>query len=289
MWPWIKKYRVLIVISLLILIPLFNLSTQFKSAKDLKWYDRVILWVTSPAQNAVTGMYQGVISFVDTYVFLVHVKKENKRLLTENNRLVEIVNNMREIEHENSRLRELLAFKLRYLPSGVTAEVIARDTTSEYQTVRINKGLDVGLSRRMPVITPSGVVGQLINVWQNFSDVLLLTDQNHAVDAIVQRSRARGVIKGGVPPLCELHYLANTDDVQVGDVVVTSGIENIFPKGILIGTVQKVEKKTYSVTQNIEIRPTVNLSKLEEVFIVTNFLKVQLPKDIFVPEGAKHP
>ena len=164
------------------------------------------------------------------------------------------------------------------MPSGISAQVIARDTTSEYQTIRINKGRDVGLERRMPVITPSGAVGQLINVWEHYSDVLLMTDHNHAIDVIVQRSRARGILKGGSSVLCELRYLNRTDDVMIGDVLVTSGIEGIFPKGLLVGTVHDVEKGKFGVTQSVGVQPTVNLSKLEEVYVVTNLVNIKLPQ-----------
>ena len=278
MFPFLNKYRLPIIIAILILIPLFNLSSSLKNPKELKWYDQVILWVTSPVQKTVTFGFSGITSWLNHYVMLVNVKKENEKLLKENNHLVEIVNNMKEIEKENERLRGMLAFKQKYLPSGVSAEVTARDTTSEYQTIRINKGRDVGLERRMPVITPSGVVGQLINVWENYSDVLLMTDHNHAMDVIVQRSRARGILKGGSSVQCELRYLNRTDDVMIGDVLVTSGIEGIFPKGLLVGTVQEVEKGKFGVTQTVAVEPTVNLSKLEEVYVVTNLVNIRLPQ-----------
>src|SRR3989338_1488976 len=274
---FLKKYRLFIVIALLILIPLFNLSLSVKNSKDLKWYDRVILLITSPIQQTITFGFESMIGLAHDYVWLVHVNKENKKLVSENNKLVEIVNNMREIEQENQRLRHLLAFKEKYLPSGVSAEVIARDTTSEYQTLRINKGHDVGLKRRMPVITPAGIVGQVINVWEHFSDVLLIMDRNSSVDATIQRSRARGILKVGMSAICEFQYVARTDDVVVGDVLVTSGIEGIFPKGLLVGTVSQIRKKKYGVSQYIEIEPTVNLNKVEEVLVVTNLLTVKIP------------
>ena len=274
---FLKKYRLFIVIALLILIPLFNLSLSVKNSKDLKWYDRVILLITSPIQQTITFGFESMIGLAHDYVWLVHVNKENKKLVSENNKLVEIVNNMREIEQENQRLRHLLAFKEKYLPSGVSAEVIARDTTSEYQTLRINKGHDVGLKRRMPVITPAGIVGQVINVWEHFSDVLLIMDRNSSVDATIQRSRARGILKGGMSAICEFQYVARTDDVVVGDVLVTSGIEGIFPKGLLVGTVSQIRKKKYGVSQYIEIEPTVNLNKVVEVLVVTNLLTVKIP------------
>ncbi len=275
----IKKYRLIIVIVLLILIPLFQLSSTIKAPKELRWYDKVILWVTSPVQKTITFGFDSVMTITNTYVFLVNVKKENKKLTSENNRLVEMINNMHEVESENQRLRKLLAFKEKYLPSGVSAEVIARDTTSEYQTIRINKGHDVGLKRQMPVITPAGSVGQINNVWEHFSDVLLMTDRNHAMDTIVQRSRTRGVVKGGINSTCELYYVARTDDIAIGDVLVTSGIEGIFPKGLLVGTVAQIEKKKFGVSQRIEVTPTANLGKLEEVFVVTSLRGLQLPSE----------
>lgn len=268
---FLKKYRLIIVVSLLILLPLFSLSSSFKAPKEIKWYDKVILLLISPVQKTITFSYNQVTGLMNDYVFLIHVHSENKKLILENNRLIEIVNNSREIEQENQRLRKLLAFKEKYVPFSVTAEVIARDTTSEYQTIRINKGNDVGFKRLMPVVTPEGVVGILINVWEHYSDVLLLTDRNHSIDGIIQRSRARGIVKGGgLKPICELQYLARLDDVMVGDILITSGLEGIFPKGVLIGTVNRIEKKKFGISQRIEITPMVNLSKLEEVFVITN-------------------
>lgn len=275
----IKKYRLAIVIALLVLIPLFQLSSTMKTSKELRWYDKVILWVTSPIQKTITFGFDSLMKGANTYVFLVGVQKENKKLTSENNRLIEIINNMHEIESENQRLRKLLAFKEKYLPSGVSAEVIARDTTSEYQTIRINKGHDVGLKRKMPVMTPAGAVGQVSNVWEHFSDVLLMTDRNHAMDTIVQRSRARGIVKGGLNSTCELYYVARTDDIAVGDILVTSGMEGIFPKGLLVGTVTQVEKKKYGVSQRIEVTPTANLGKLEEVFVVTSLQGISLSQE----------
>jgi len=281
MLAFLKKYRLPMIIALLILIPLFNLSSQLKSARELKWYDKVVLWIVNPFQKAMTFGFNGVIDLGNHYLFLIGTQRENEKLLSENKGLVETINNMREINIENERLRTLLAFKKKYLPSAVLAEVIARDTTSEYQTIRINKGLDVGLSRRMPVMTPSGVVGQLIQVWQHYSDVLLVTDHSHAIDVAIQRSRARGVLKGGVDLSCELHYLTRTDDVVVGDVVVSSGIEGIFPKGILVGRVMEIEKKKTGVTRRVKVAPTVNLSKLEEVFVITHIQeRMDIPQPI---------
>lgn len=267
------------IIGLLILIPLFNLSSHLKSPKELKWYDRVVLWTIAPFQKAVTGGMNQIVYVIHHYVLLTGARKENESIKKENSRLTEIVGNMREIQNENERLRKLLAFKEKYLASGVSAEVIARDTTSEYQTIRINKGGDVGLKVRMPVMTPEGIVGQLITVWQHYSDVLLLTDQNHAIDIIVQRSRARGVVKGGDRLKCEIHYLARTDDVVVGDVLVSSGIEGIFPKGLLVGAIDRIEKKKFGVSQKVIVLPAVDLAKLEEVLVITNLSSVKLPPD----------
>ncbi len=279
MRSFLKKYRLPIIIGLLILIPLFNLSSHLKSPKELKWYDRVVLWTIAPFQKVVTGGMNQMVYAIHHYVLLTSARKENESIKKENSRLTEMVGNLREIQSENERLRKLLAFKEKYLASGVSAEVIARDTTSEYQTIRINKGGDVGLKIRMPVMTPEGIVGQLITVWQHYSDVLLLTDQNHAIDIIVQRSRARGVVKGGDRLKCEIHYLARTDDVVVGDVLVSSGIEGIFPKGLLIGAIGRIEKKKFGVSQRVIVLPAVDLSKLEEVLVITNLSSVKPPPD----------
>ncbi|MBI2711381.1 MAG: rod shape-determining protein MreC, partial [Bdellovibrio sp.] len=105
---------------------------------------------------------------------------------------------------------------------------------------------------------------------QNTSDVVTILDLLSAVDAIVERSRARGIVEGLTDDVCQLRYALRTDDIQPGDVLISSGLGGIFPKGVTVGTVSKVNRKPYGITQEVEVRPSVDFSKLEEVLVVTN-------------------
>jgi rod shape-determining protein MreC len=151
----------------------------------------------------------------------------------------------------------------------LAAQVIAVDLwgNSEYSSLKLNKGSNEGLKKGMGVVTHDGVVGYLLNVSPHYSTVLVLTDRNAVIDSLVQRTRARGIVEGLGRDICHIKYLQRTDDVQIGDLVVT-GFDGIFPKGFPIGAVTKVQKKAYGVTQYVEMRPIVDVARLEEVFVV---------------------
>ncbi|MBN1114314.1 MAG: rod shape-determining protein MreC, partial [Oligoflexia bacterium] len=202
------------------------------------------------------------------YLFLIKVNQDNRMLMKENQDLKQKINQLIEVEYENSRLRRLLLFKERISPFMIPAQVIAKDVTVEFRSIRINKGKKNGIKIAMPVVNYEGIVGQVIRVGSSFSDVLIVTDPNFAVDTLVQRSRARGIVEGRSSSVCRLKYLERLDDVQMGDQVITSGLAGRFPKGILIGEVISAQRKNFGITQNVELHPSVNFDKLEEVFVI---------------------
>ncbi len=128
----------------------------------------------------------------------------------------------------------------------------------------------------MAVISPEGVVGQILKVAPHYATVLLVTDYNSAIDSIVQKTRARAIVEGKGENRCQLKYLLRAEEVNVGDVILTSGLGGNFPKGLLIGEIRKVEKKGYGIFQYAEIAPSVDLTKLEEVLVIT---KTPVPTD----------
>jgi rod shape-determining protein MreC len=132
----------------------------------------------------------------------------------------------------------------------------------------VNKGEKDGVAKDMAVVTSEGVVGRVIEVSLHTAKVLLMTDPNSAMDVIVQRSRTQGIMEGKVEEVCVLKYVQKNEDVQVGDKVITSGLGGIFPKGLMTGTVTKVERKRPGIFQYIEITPSVDFSRLEEVLIL---------------------
>ena len=151
----------------------------------------------------------------------------------------------------------------------MTPEVIGRDPSSWFKSVTINKGERHGVKKGMAVTSPEGVVGQVLKTAPHYATVLLITDYNSAIDTLIQRTRAKAIVEGKEENRCQLKYLLRTEEVVVGDVVITSGLGGVFPKGLMVGEIMTVEKKGHGVFQHAELVPSVDLTKLEEVFIIS--------------------
>jgi rod shape-determining protein MreC len=177
---------------------------------------------------------------------------------------------MTELKLENQRLNQLLGFKQTNKMNLLAARVIGRDLLADHNTITVDRGLSHGVQKNMAALTIGGVVGYTFRVDKDSSQILLLTDRYAVIDAIVQRSRARGLVEGISRTNCRLRYLRRSDDVQVGDLIVTSGLFNVFPKGFPIGTVVAIDKSRYGMTQEVDVKPAVEPLNLEELFIVLN-------------------
>jgi len=169
---------------------------------------------------------------------------------------------------ENKRLRDLLVFRKKFEHTMLPAEIIGRDPSGWFKTILVDKGSSDGICKDVGVITPDGVVGRVVEVGPNSAKVLLLSDVNSYVDAIVKRTRAHGMVMGRGGNMCTLSYVLKTEDVALGDVIVSSGINIRYPKGIIIGTVTKINSNRSGFFQSIEVQPSVDFSKLQEVLIV---------------------
>ena len=168
----------------------------------------------------------------------------------------------------------------------LAAKVIGRDLSSDHATIMIDRGRNDGVKPMQAVMTIEGAVGYVFRVDPGTSRVMLITDRYSVVDGIVQRSRARGLVEGKSLDACLLKYVNKSADVVTGDLIVTSGLDSIFPKGLPIASVELVNKKPYTVTLDVELKPVVNPNKVEELFIVRNANQVDLeePK---IPETSK--
>jgi rod shape-determining protein MreC len=231
-------------------------------------FGRTMIAFVAPFQELATRAVGTVKDVWWRYLFLASVAKENQRLLQELGESRQKIIQQRELELENQRLRELLEFK-RSLPSpAVPAEIIGKDPSAWFKTVIIDKGRADGLRRGMPVVSALGVVGQIIEVSGRQSRLMLIIDRNSGADALVQRTRARGIVKGTSQDECYLDYVLHADDVRVGDLVVTSGYDGVYPKGLLIGTVGAVDFKGGDFFKEIQITPAVDFDRLEEVLVI---------------------
>lgn len=221
-----------------------------------------------PIQQATYLLTYGLYHGFHSYFYLVGIQNQNNELQQNQLRLAQKLNRMKELEGENLRLRSILGLVDRTPFFQFAAEVIARDATSLFKSIRINKGGRDGVDRGMAVINGEGVVGHVLRTYPGFADVSLVTDPNTAVDAINQRSRVRGIVVGWEGSKAQMKYVLRSDDIKPGDIIVTSGMGGFYPKGLPIGTVVRTDRVKYDITQFVEIAPFVNFSKLEEVLLL---------------------
>jgi rod shape-determining protein MreC len=265
----LRRYPIPALILSLLLVALILMSLRVKQQKGIAFLDALFLEATAPFQKATTFVAQTVQGIIQQYLFLVHLQKENA-LLKQRVAELQMENHLKEEALQaNERLRKLLDFRAGVPSAMVAAEVIGQDPSGWFRSVTINKGERDGIQRGMAVISSEGVIGQVLKAAPRYATVLLLTDYNSAIDAIVQKTRARAIVEGKGENLCRLKYLLRTEEVQIGDVIITSGLGGNFPKGLVIGTVMKVEKKGHGIFQYAELAPGVDLSRLEEVLVIT--------------------
>lgn len=278
MLRYLKEYRFYITLFFFLLIPILSIDTATRSPRDYRLYDRVILGISAPIQSVISWGLDLLTYGFQNYGYLVHTRQENLALLDDNRKLLNQIANLRETLQENVRLRKLLSFEEKYQLQSVVARVIAKDVSTEFRAIRINRGENAGIRRNMAVLTNEGVVGRILRTTASTADVVTMLDLQSAIDGVNERSRARGVIEGLTDEACQMRFTIRTDDIQAGDVLISSGLGGVFPKGIPIGTVSKVNRKPFGITQDVEVKPVVDFSKLEEVLVVTNLVHEPLQK-----------
>ena len=267
-----RRYTIPTVVILLLLSALILMSLRAKQRKGVDFFDALLLELCSPFQKTSTFVIKKVQGFFQGYLFLVNLHKENVMLKQRMAELQKDNQQMKEMALANERFQKLLQFREKISSNVISAEVIGQDPTSWFKSLTINKGEKDGIRRGMAVISPEGVVGQILKTAPYHSIVLLITDYNSAIDSIVQRTRAKAIVEGKGENRCQLKYLLRAEDVIVGDIVVTSGLGGNFPKGLMIGDIKKVDKKGHGTFQYAELIPNVDLTKLEEVLVITESL-----------------
>lgn len=198
----------------------------------------------------------------------MNLRDENKELKRKVDALSSENSRYRELLATHERLKELLQFKDAINRPALAAQVIGRDPTGWFKSIVIDKGERAGLRLNMPVVNASGVVGKIVSVSPNYAKVLLIIDPNSAVDCLIQRSRDRGIAKGVSTEICKLDYVVQSSDVAIRDMVVTSGLGGVFPKGLPVGKITEVKEVPGELFKNIRLRPAVDFSKLEEVMVI---------------------
>jgi len=265
---FVRRYRILLTSGSLLLVSLLIFSVSIRSQSYRDPIGRLVLDSLAPFQVVFSWMGRSVGRIWTDYVDLVGAREANTRLQQRTAALEGELVRLGEIERENARLAELLNFRARLDGKVLGAHVIARDPGPLSMTLTIDRGERDEVHRGMAVVAPQGVVGQIAEASHGAARVVLLTDHNSGIDAIVQRSRARGIVQGGTDGSCHMNYLSRDADVAVGDRVLTSGLDGNFPKGIVIGEVVEVGRRHRGLLQAAIIRPSVALEQLEEVLVV---------------------
>ena len=249
-------------------VALFLLSSNTGVRQDWNPAERLIIEIISPVQRFITQSIKTTEEFWLNYFYLVNVRHENRQLKSELDAMIMENSSYRELLSTHERLRELLCFRNSINLPVIAARIIARDPTGWFKSALIDKGTRSGVTLNMPVVNASGVVGRVVSVSPNYAKVLLIIDQNSAVDCLVQRSRQRGIVKGLSEHTCKLDYVVKSTDVKPEDVLVTSGLGGVFPKGLPVGCVLNVKEMSGKLFSDIEVRPYVDFSKLEEVLVI---------------------
>ena len=231
---------------------------------------KIALFIVSPFQDAVTTTLRFVRGVWSHYFFLVSAARENDHLKRKLSLEIQRNKQNAEVELSNARLRKLLNFQRNVTDRVLAAEVIGKDPSPWFKTVIIDKGGTDGIVKGLPVVLPKGVAGQIIEVSARHSKVLLIIDPNSAVDALVQRTRSRGLVKGSSGGRCMFQYVLRKHEIRVGDIVVSSGLDGVYPKGIQIGNVSGVVRRNAGIFQEVAVTPNVDFEKLEEVLIILN-------------------
>ncbi len=228
------------------------------------------IYFIAPFQKAVTHIISFTKDVWNHYFYIVAVAKENDRLKKELREALKKNQQQIDIELANKRLRALLNFKKNINRQVITAEVIGKDPSRWYKTVIIDKGQVDGVAKGSAVVAPSGVAGQVIEVLGHYSKVLLMTDYNSSVDAVTQKIGARGIVKGDGANQCRFEYVLRKHIIKVGDVILTTGLDGVFPKGQGIGYVSGVVKRNSGEFQEITITPNVDFENINEMMVLLN-------------------
>lgn len=265
-----NQAKVAITSFFLFCLSLFLTAYSARNPEMSRFGYVIIAEIQRPFQVATDRILFSVSSLWEDYINLVNTQNENKRLTARLAVLESMNSNLIEYKSENERLRKMLSAAEEDKLKVLAASIIGFDSMSFSETVILDRGSRHGIKTEMPVLQGNSVVGQIVAVSPNSSKVLLITDPASAVDCIVQDSRVRGTIRGtSRKNLCDLNFVLPEDRVLSGSRVITSGMDGIFPKGLLVGEISSVEQDIGKMFQKIKVIPAVDFTKLENVLIVT--------------------
>ena len=265
-----KNYRTVISIGAVILAALILLSYSLKYDTGTSVVKKLVLELAAPVQNLLKVSIGGIENTWTRYIQLVGLEQDNRNLKNKIAGLQTELNLYKEGFQEAQRLKKLLSLREEHQYNFMAARVIGKEQAALSKTLWINKGSSDGLKPGMPVLVPPGLIGRLTDVSWHSSKVLLLIDENSNVDVLIQRTRVQGIVRGAGSQGCLVRYISKIQDVKEGDMVVTSGMSNLFPKGLLVGKVSHVDRMDVGLFLKIRVAPFAEFATLEEVMVLTN-------------------
>jgi len=268
---FLGRYRNLIVLAAILFAQIIGLALQVRRPTDAGETRLIRLWAVSavtPIESAVIHSQEWVKNLWTTYIYLHGVRRENRELRAEIGQMKIEEARLSEDARMARRIQSLLAFKEQYVDSTIAAQVIGTSGSEQSRVLYIDKGSNDGITVDMAVITPSGIVGKIAQVFPDSSQVLPINDQFSGVGAALKDSRLQGILKGAPNGATTLQYIMSDEKVVPGEEVITSGGDRIFPKGLPVGRVVSSEPGK-DLFLNIRVIPSARLDQLEEVLVVT--------------------
>jgi rod shape-determining protein MreC len=246
----------------------YGISQKQFNLSEPSVFHQVATEVVSPVQEGLASSRKNMSSLWDNYIAIVNTSKENSILKKQISRLESDLSSMEEIRKENLRLKRLLSYTEEQSYHKIMAKVVGWDSANEFKVIRLNKGTRHGIRTMASVVTDQGLVGYVYRASENYADVLTILDQNNRVDIVVERTRTHGIVEGVFNFKCALKYITRNEPIEVGDKLITAGVGGIYPKGVKVGMITDITKENFGMTLSIEVVPSVDFEKLEEVMVM---------------------
>lgn len=254
----------------ILLLAIYSLSQRQVFVEQTSFFDRWIIDTLAPFQKTIYLLQKEMGGYVDHYVLNLNASKENGNLRKQIAELESKIFSFEESIKESERIKELISYGETVERKKIIARVVSWDSSNDFKVIRINKGLKAGVKLQSAVATDEGLVGYVYRLTDHFADVVTVLDPNNRIDGTVERIRSHGILEGYKSGHCIMKYVNRTEPIVLNDLVITSGLGNVYPPGLKIGYISRIERESYGITQHIEVSPIVNFSKLEEVLVLVS-------------------
>ncbi|HYG97507.1 MAG TPA: rod shape-determining protein MreC [Terriglobales bacterium] len=282
----VSRHKNLWVLALALFIQVLALGVQVKRPTETGSVSLIRVWTIrtiTPVQKALVGTSDWVFGIWHNYINIRSLRTENERLQNENWRLRMEQVRMLQDASQAQRLQALLKFKEQYIAETIAAQVIGTSGSETSRVLYIDRGAEDGLEPDMAVITPTGVVGKIMRVFPATAQVLEINDQTSGIGVILEKSRLQGILRGTPSGDALMHYVMSDEKVQPGEMVLTSGGDRIYPKGLPVGRVISVNPGT-DMFLNIRVKPSARLDRIEEVLVIK---KIDERQPDLIPENPQ--